>query len=280
MLVERLRARSIRVRQEKEYREFLRLGNPPWKPGYEQHKQRAIAAAISDPAYDPFHLQAGYGWRLDERVVEYPWFYHLLANGPGKLLDAGSALNHWPLLTAPKIRQKSTFISTLAPEGFSAVNQGVSYVYEDLRDTCFRDDYFDTIACISTLEHVGLDNTMLYTAAPEKKEGDEKSHLDCVKQLRRILKISGTLYLSVPFGIHENHGWFQVFDAGMVDELIEAFAPSKLRETIYRYLPEGWIVADRLAAKEATYFDIHKRQNYEPDYAAASRAVVCLELTK
>lgn len=30
----------------------------------------------------------------------------------------------------------------------------------------------------------------------------------------------------------------------------------------------------------ATHFDIHGQKNYDPDYAAASRAIVCLELVK
>ena len=90
----------------------------------------------------------------------------------------------------------------------------------------------------------------------------------------------GTLYLTMPFGTHVNHGWFQIFDAPMVDSLIETFRPSRQRETIYRYLPEGWTVGDRASAKDATYFDIHKQKDYDADYAAASRAVVCLELTK
>lgn len=280
MLLRSLRDREIRAKQAREYKAFLNEGHPPWKPGYEQHKQRAIAAAMNDAEYDPFSLPQGHGWRLDERIVEYPWFYHLLPAGPGRLLDAGSTLNHLPILTAPKIREKSVFVSTLAPEGFAAWNLGVSYVYEDLRDTCFRDDFFDAVACISTLEHVGLDNTMLYTNDPAKKEDDAHSHLRCIEQFKRILKPGKTLYLTMPFGIHQNHGWFQIFDGPMVDEVVAMFEPSRVRETIYRYWPQGWVVADRAAAKDATYFDIHKRQDYDPDYAAASRAVVCLELTK
>jgi hypothetical protein len=93
-----------------------------------------------------------------------------------------------------------------------------------------------------------------------------------------MLKPGGTLYLTMPFGRHVNHGWFQVFDSAMVDHVIHSFAPSECVETIYQYLPDGWIVSTREAAKDAEYFDIHKSKTYDPDHAAASRAVVCLEM--
>jgi hypothetical protein len=262
------------------YRKFLAAGNPPWKPGYDTHKVKSVTAAINDPAHDPCNLPKGFGWRLDERIVEYPWFISRIPAGKGRLLDAGSTLNHPHILGHQKLREKSCFISTLAPEQWAAWQWGVSYVYEDLRESCFRDDYFDWIACISTIEHVGLDNTMLYTNDASKNEMDASGYTSCLAELRRLLKPDGVLFLSVPFGRQANHGWFQIFDAAMVDRSLERFAPKSYRETIYRYLPEGWTVGDRQSAKDATYFDIHKRKNYDEDYAAASRAVVCLEMIK
>lgn len=262
------------------YHRFLRAGNPPWAPGYQIHKEKEVLRAINDSSHDPQALPSGYGWRLDERIVEYSWFYSNLPKGPGRLLDAGSVLNLYFLLMHPSVREKQTFVSTLAPEAMAAWRDSVSYVFEDFRDTCFRDNYFDWICCLSTLEHVGLDNSMLYTGDDSMKESDEKSHLEFLLQMRRVLKPGGTLFLTVPFGRHENHGWFQVFDSGMADTLIDEFAPSSLEETIYQYLPEGWINSDRVAAKDAIYFDIHKNKDHDPDFAAASRAVICLKMTK
>lgn len=262
------------------YRKFLSSGNPPWKPGYDTHKVNSIVAAINNAAYDPYKLQSGYGWRLDERVVEYPWLLKRLPEGQGRLLDAGSTLNHSYILSHPKLRQKSCFISTLAPEYWAAWQWGVSYVFEDLRDTCFKDEYFDWIACISTIEHVGLDNTMLYTGDAAKNESDTTGFIPCLNELRRVLRPGGTLFLSMPFGQHKNHKWFQIFNSEMVDQVLDAFRPSSHVETIYAYKPEGWIVSDRESAKDATYFDIHTNKNYDEDFAAASRAVVCLELVR
>lgn len=260
------------------YRAFRAGGNKPWTPGYEQHKAAMIKAAINDASWDPYELPAGHGWRLDERIVEYPWFISRLPAGEMRLLDAGSTLNHAHVLDHPKLREKKMFVSTLAPENWAAWQWGVSYVYEDLREACFRDGYFDAIACISTMEHVGLDNAMLYTRDGTKKEYDEGGYTVFLSELRRMLRSGGTLYLTVPYGRHVNHGWFQVFDGSMVDDVVRRFAPLALIETVYMYLPEGWVVSTREAAKNMEYFDIHKAKGYDPDYAAASRAVICLEM--
>jgi DNA modification methylase len=171
-------------------------------------------------------------------------------------------------------------ISTLAPEPVSFNTLGVSYVYEDIRASCFRSDYFDRIVSLSTLEHVGMDNTMLYTDDRSKREDSPFAYLDAIREFKRILKPGGNLYVSVPFGESKSYGWFQIFDAPMVDALVEEFAPAFFKEFHFRYLPDGWTVSTREQSAGATYFDIHKTKAYDLDFAAASRAVVCLDLIK
>lgn len=275
-----LRQIASQLKSKVEYRWFLASDHKPWTPGYETHKRYAIAATLSDSTFDPDRLPPGHGWRLDERIVEYPWLLARLPQGPGRLLDAGSTLNSAHILAHPKLRSKRVFISTLAPEAEADWQAGVSYVYEDLRRSCFRDQFFDYIACISTLEHVGLDNAMVYSEKAALNESENGNDKDCLREMRRLLKPGGTLYLSVPFGEAINHGWFQVFDASGIDGLIAAFAPASVQERIFRYQPDGWVIANREAAKGALYFDIQKRTDYDPDFAAASRAVACLELVR
>jgi hypothetical protein len=259
---------------------FHLTGRRPWSRGYGEYRARELKRVLSDPAFDPECLQPGHGCRVDERIVEYPWFMARLPDGEGVLLDAGSVLNHEFLLIQPKLRSKRVFISTLAPEPVSFNHLGVSYVFEDLRRCCFRDGYFDWVASLSTIEHIGMDNTMLYTADASKRENDPDAHLDAVAQFRRVLRPGGTLYLTMPFGRAQSYDWFQIFDARMVDEVIAAFAPSEARETHYRYTPEGWTRSSRAESKDADYFDVHRAGGHAPDYAAASRAVICLELAK
>jgi hypothetical protein len=95
-----------------------------------------------------------------------------------------------------------------------------------------------------------------------------------------MLKKGGVLYLSFPFGRYKNHGWFQIFDESMVDKLVETFQPSDIKEFHFKYEPDGWRESSRKESCGATYFDIHAQKKYDPDFAAASRAIACLELTK
>jgi SAM-dependent methyltransferase len=255
-------------------------GRRPWSWGYGDYRAHYIGRCLEAGSFDPDRLPAGYGERLDERSVEYPWCLSRMPRGPLRVLDAGSVLNHAFLLDQPVLAEKRLFVSTLAPEPVAFTARGISYVYEDLRQSCFRDAYFDVVVSLSTVEHIGLDNAMLYSSDATHQENRPDTYLDAIREFARVLRPGGTLLLSVPYGRHVNHGWFQVFDASMVDALVAAFAPVARRERIFRYLPGGWVSASREEAAEATYFDIHARKQLDPDFAAASRAIVCLELTR
>lgn len=255
-------------------------GRRPWSFGYTVYKRDSIARILREDTFEPERIPVGYGERVDERIVEYPWFFSRLPAGPGALLDAGSILNYEYLLKHPRIESKRAYISTLAPEAECHWGRGVSYVFEDLRQMCYRDGFFDWVVSLSTVEHIGMDNTMLYTADASKRESDRQAYLQATSEFARVLKPGGTLFLSVPFGARKDHGWFQIFDAPMIDRLIEAFRPTRSKETHFRYAPGGWMLSSREQSRDSTYFDIHHRRDYDADFAAASRAVVCLELVK
>jgi hypothetical protein len=259
---------------------FLINGKNPWSRGYNIYKERQIKYILERENFNTSLLEENYGLRLDERIVEYPWLFSQLPSHGGNLLDAGSALNHGFLLSQKSLSSKHIFISTLVPEAGCFWHKNISYVYEDLRETCYRDNFFDWVVCISTLEHIGLDNTMLYTSDELKNESSPNSYLEAIREYYRILKSGGTLFLTFPFGKHVNHGWFQIFNHEMLDAVIDTFNPTSVIEFHYRYESSGWQVSSRESSKDATYFDINKQKNYDADYAAASRAIVCLKMVK
>jgi len=179
---------------------FVINGRKPWSLGYNSYKWNTIKKYIEQDLFKAGNLFENYGFRIDERIVEYPWLLSRLSKKEGLLLDAGSILNYELILSYPALVNKKKFILTLSPEGNCFWKSGISYIFEDLRNCCFKDNYFDWVVCISTLEHIGLDNTMLYTNDPSKKENENRSYLSAIKEYYRILKPGGMLFITTPYG--------------------------------------------------------------------------------
>lgn len=231
--------------------------------------------ALNDPGLlDAFangvRLPPGFGVGLDERVVEFPW---LFAQGlRGRTLDAGSALNHEHIVDRALQEVDQLHIVTLEPEEFAFTARRVSYVYADLRDLPYRDGCFDTVVCLSTLEHVGMENERYgVQEAPAADPGREM--LRAVAELRRVG--AGQLLVSVPYGRREDHGWFRQFDHADVDALQDA-AGGRSSVSVFEYSFDGWQVSDLESAAQATYRDYTADPTPVDDLAAAARAVACL----
>lgn len=260
---------------------FYRLrGRLAWTPGYYTAKKEAICRAIdSNLMASGEPLPAGYGCRIDERVVEYPWLFARLPRRPGTMLDAGSALNHRFLVERAPLKDAQLSIMTLAPEKRCYWRRSISYVYGDLRHTQFADATFDVIASISTIEHIGFDNTMLYTDDASKNETDDLGFMPAVKEFKRILKPGGTCLITVPFGRRRLHGWYQVFDDVLLSRVVEAFQPSRHNVEFFGYTPDGWHRAAPEDLVNAEFFDVHAGKPFATDFAAGARGVACLSLT-
>jgi SAM-dependent methyltransferase len=274
-------------------RTFLREGRRPWAPGYLAWRDRFIAQGLSDPQLlERFRrgtaLPPGFGFGLDERCVEYGWLAAWLPPGPGRLLDAGSTLNHGYVLDHPALRLKTLDILTLAPEPDCFWQRGVSYLYRDLRELPLRDDYYDLVACISTLEHVGCDNRH-FTGQADGREDRPLDHLQAMRELRRVLRPGGTLFLTVPFGRYQHFGTFQQFDLARLEQAIAGFGPTtEAHVAFYRYTVAGWAPAEASACAECEFVSWWRRPPdrwpqpppLEPDHAAAARAIACVRLVK
>ncbi len=247
---------------------------------YVRRHNRLVSSQIGDrEKLDAFgeggRLEEGYGRGLDERVVEYPWAFSRLPEGA--ILDAGSTFNFAHVLDAALPRVDSLTIVTLAPEPRAFPERGVEYVYGDLGDLPFEDSSFDCCVSISTLEHVGMDNTIYGDDGDAAADPD--AHLaQALAEIRRVLKPGARLLITVPYGRPENHGWWRQFDAGMVGRLIATAGPASERTTVYRYTAQGWQVSSLEEAGDESYYDIRAADGPPDDGAAAARAVACLDL--
>ena len=258
---------------------FLLGSRGPESRWYGGYKLGELVQSLKQP-FSPNQLPIGYGRWIDERIVEYPWLFSQMPDGPGKLLDAGSILNHHFIVSHPKLQPKDVTIMTLAPEAECYWRRNISYVYGDIRNMVFRDEIFDCVVCISTLEHVGLDNRRFHGGEMAQFGREPESYLRAVRELRRVLKSDGRCFVSMPFGHHAAQDWQQIFDGEMVDQLIQAFAPRACGTTYFRYSDEsGWKTCDRAAAADARYFNFRTDKPWK-GHPAAAEAVVCLELQK
>jgi hypothetical protein len=285
-----------RRRQQRDYDRYLSSGMPPFTSGYHFHKWDVIRNTLADAnLMETFKLGGtlpkNFGRRLDERVVEYPWLLSRLASTPGTLLDAGSALNFQALLDLPVFKEKTVHIVTLHPEAHCFWKRSVSYAFADLRDLFVRDNFYDDIVCISTLEHIGL-NTEIYTnERVEQLEVENYKH--AAAELWRVLKPGGHLYLTVPFGKACELDWLQQFDSSMVQDLVEQLGPSEVSVTHYRYDADGWKLSNESECRHAEYTAPEKwgvaeflkegqasHEELGEGTPAAAGAVVCLDLLK
>lgn len=249
-------------------RELERFGvpPPPWDEGYWPRQVELVSFLLDSPDAQALfarrgRLPRGYGVGFDERVVEYPWLAARLPGG--KVLDAGSTLNHPHVLERFLPRVKELHVATLAPEDVAFPS--VSYEYSDLRELPYEDEAFDAVVSLSTLEHVGMDQTTYGLDAP--RADDPASELRrAVAELRRVGR---TLLATVPYGAAEDHGWFRQLDRAEVESLGGEVE-------VYRYTADGWQRSSLSEAADARYHDHHADQTVPPDRAAAARAVACL----
>ena len=257
----------------------------PFSRGYYDHKNKFLENSLNDTALiarfiDKDALPDRYGYRLDERVVEYPWVISKLKTGDDLILDAGSALNFPFIFDSMTMRDRTFAVCTLAPELVHYKSPRVSYIYDDLRSLMLKDDHFDVVTCISTIEHIGLDNTMLYSGDAQHQENKLDDYLKVIRELNRVLKPGAKLLLTVPYGKYQKFSWLQQFDRKMIDAVIEAFDGSKASVDYFRYENDGWRFSESEKCDDDEYFDFHSADGFTDDMLAAARSIACLELVK
>ena len=74
--------------------------------------------------------------------------------------------------------------------------EGMETVEADVRELPFADESFDQILLVSTLEHVGADNSVYGLEA----EADAGSRHAALRELGRVLRRDGSLLVTVPLG--------------------------------------------------------------------------------
>ena len=175
----------------------------------------------------------------DERTIEIPWALGR-ARGAKRVLDAGSAFAEPAYLAALAALGADEVVAVdLAPVEIP----GVRAVVADLRNLPLEDGSFDLALCISTIEHVGFDNTVYGIDV----EPDENGIAAALGELRRVLAPDGRLVVTVPTGAHEEHGWFVQLEPDAWRAQFAAAGFDTTEEETYALGPKGWASAEDVA---------------------------------
>ena len=196
----------------------------------------------------------------DERVVEIPWVLSRLRK-EGRVLEVGYAFAE-PAYLGGLLRAGVELVGVdLATRDV----EGMETVVADVRELPFADESFDQILLVSTLEHVGADNTVYGLGA----EADAGSRHAALRELGRVLRRGGSLLATVPLGEPGDHGWFRqedesgwatlIAEAGFFVEEIEA----------YELTSEGWRAAPAFVADGVRY----------GERGPGASAVLCVDLS-
>lgn len=252
------------------------LHRKPFGFGYDEYKWFRIKKKIENKNKAIEDLDA---LGVDERIVEYKWIINELSEKKGNLLDAGSTLNFKPIIE--KLKNFNIIIQTLYPETNNFLNYSVNYVYSDLKKNIFRENYFDFITCISTLEHVGFDNAhynYYNNNFVNSSTNNSKDYLKVIQNFKFILKKGGDLYLTLPFGKKQLFNHLQQFDSEEIKILVDTFSPESVSKTFYIYKNFGWLECKEEDCKDIKFRTLDEKN--PTDRAASARSVIFLKIRK
>ena len=218
----------------------------------------AFARGARERGERPRHLQAPPG--TDERLVEMPWVLARLRRG--RVLEVGWAFAEPAYLAALVEAAPGDLVGVDLAEGEAP---GFETVVADARGLPFADAWFDQVLLVSTLEHIGADNEVYGVDAGR----DASGRAVALRELRRVLRPSGSLLVTVPLGEPGDHGWFRQEDVGGWTRLFTRAGFFVEEQEAYELGEDGWRSAPAFDPAGVTY----------GTRGPAASAVLCAELS-
>ena len=218
----------------------------------------SFARAARTRGERPRHLQASPS--TDERLVEVPWVLARLRLG--RILEVGYAFAEPAYIAALVEAAPGELVGT---DLVRAEVPGFETVVADARSLPFPDASFDQVLLVSTLEHIGADNGLYGVDTPV----DDTGRSAALRELRRILKKSGSLIVTVPLGEPGDYGWFVQDDIGGWTRLFTDAGFFIEEQEAYELHDEGWRAAPTFVAEGVIY----------GTRGPAASAVLCVDLS-
>ena len=202
-------------------------------------------------------LQAPPG--TDERVIEIPWVLSRLRES-GRVLEIGYAFAE-PAYLAGLLRAGVDLVGADLAERDVA---GMEVLEADVRELPMADGSVEQALLVSTLEHVGADNSVYGLEV----DADADARFRALRELGRVLARNGSLLVTVPLGQPEDYRWFRQEDVRGWSRLFSGAGFFVGEQEIYELRPEGWRASPDFRAEGVRY----------GERGPAASAVFCVEL--
>lgn len=149
-----------------------------------------------------------------ERSVEVPF---CLSRCVGPTLDIGAAESDY----LDKLPKGSVGTDLRPPTKPSPI----PFVQANVKKLPFDNESFQTVLCLSTLEHFGRAHKP-YGTHEERYVVDK-----AIREMWRVTKVGGNLLITLPFGLHQDHGWFMQWSPKILDNVF----PDRYECIFYKY---------------------------------------------
>lgn len=172
----------------------------------------------------------------EETLVAVPWALSRY-RAQRDVLDVGTAFSEPAYAAALLSAGAGRVVGVdLAPFALS----GIDAVVADVRSLPFERRAFDVAFCLATLHHVGHDNRPYGLNAEVDADGPRRA----LRELRRVLRPDGSLFVSVPTGAGQDLGLFEQRPIGDWIGLFEQTGFFVFEHEVYELTPDGWRSVD------------------------------------
>lgn len=153
---------------------------------------------------------------MDGRGIEYAWLFQNLEQD-GKVLDVGCNYSYLSTI----LKDLGYDVEGIDIDFSDKDNENFNFSIQDIKDTRFKSDTFDSIIFLSTLEHIGM-----YDDSYEYEGKVNNEDFKAIKESIRILKKDGSIFATLPYAnkVVDNRDWMcRMYNEKRIEKLFQNF---------------------------------------------------------